>query len=135
MSKIVLAYRRGLDAKVILHWLLEKGHAVITFQADIGQDEDLESMTGEAIKIGASKAVLLDLKTELVTDYAFQSIKAGAVMPNGYLLGGACPKPLIAQYQANIALEESALLAHGATPRQNDFHRFEAGYNFYRVRN
>ena len=38
-KKIVLAYSGGLDTSVILHWLISQGHDVVTYTANLGQDE------------------------------------------------------------------------------------------------
>lgn len=130
-ERVVLAYSGGLDASVILHWLLNRGYDVMTFQADVGQNEDFQEATQKALKLGVSRSFLVDAKDELVTGFAFPALRAGAIYPNGYLLGGALSKPLIAQKQVEIALEEGAVLAHGATPRQNDYQRFESNYHFF----
>lgn len=129
-KKIVLAYSGGLDTSVILKWLLEKGFDVITFTADIGQrDADLETAKEKALKLGASKAYIVDLKKEFVEDYIFPIFKSGAIYEDRYLLGTAIARPLIAKKQIEIAAKEGAeYVSHGATGKGNDQVRFELSY-------
>lgn len=129
MSKIVLAYSGGLDTSVILKWLAEKGHEVIAFIADVGQAEDFEAIKAKALATGASKAVVADLKEELVTDYVFAAVKANAVYEGRYLLGTSLARPLIAKAHVAVAHAEGAtIVSHGATGKGNDQVRFELGY-------
>jgi len=126
-KKIVLAYSGGLDTSVILHWLKENyGCEVITFTADLGQGEELSEIEEKALKTGASKAYVMDLTEEFVTDYIFPTLKAGAVYEGLYLLGTAMARPLIAKYLVEIAHAEGATaVAHGCTGKGNDQVRFE----------
>ena len=78
-EKIILAYSGGLDTSVILKWLIDKGYEVIAYIADVGQDDDFEAAQEKALKIGASKVFIKDLKRELVTDFLFPAIKANAI--------------------------------------------------------
>ncbi|MGY4707623.1 argininosuccinate synthase [Candidatus Bipolaricaulota sp. J31] len=126
-KKVVLAYSGGLDTSVILHWLKETyGCEVITFTADLGQGEDLAGIKEKALATGASKAYVMDLREEFVTDYIFPTLKAGAVYEGLYLLGTAMARPLIAKYLVEIAHKEGAdAVAHGCTGKGNDQVRFE----------
>ena len=78
-EKVVLAYSGGLDTSVILKWLIDKGYEVIAYIADVGQEDDFEAAREKALKVGASKVYIEDLKAEFVTDYIFPCIKANAV--------------------------------------------------------
>lgn len=128
-EKVVLAYSGGLDTSVILKWLIDKGYEVIAYIADVGQDEDYEAAREKALKVGASKVYIEDLKEEFVTDYIFPAIKANAVYENRYLLGTSLARPLIAKKQIEIAAQEQAeYVAHGATGKGNDQVRFELTY-------
>ncbi|MCX7793572.1 MAG: argininosuccinate synthase [Thermodesulfovibrionales bacterium] len=128
--KIVLAYSGGLDTSVAIAWLKETYKAeVIAFCADLGQEEDLESIKYKALKTGASKAYVEDLKEEFVRDYIFPMLRASAVYEGAYLLGTSIARPLIAKKQIDIALIEKAdAVAHGATGKGNDQVRFELTY-------
>jgi argininosuccinate synthase len=129
MDKVVLAYSGGLDTSIILRWLVEKGHDVIAYVADVGQDEDLEAARDKALRTGASRVFVEDLKRELVTDYIFPAIKANAIYEGRYLLGTALARPVIAKRQIEIAHREKAgCVAHGATGKGNDQVRFELTY-------
>ncbi|MCB9988274.1 MAG: argininosuccinate synthase [Rhodospirillales bacterium] len=128
-QKIVLAYSGGLDTSVILKWFLEQGYEVIAYLADVGQKEDFETAKEKALKIGASKVYIEDLKKEFVTDYIFPSFSANAVYEGRYLLGTSLARPIIAKRQIEIAEKEgAAFVSHGATGKGNDQVRFELGY-------
>ena len=125
-KKVVLAYSGGLDTSVILKWLIDKGYEVIAYVADVGQDDNYEDVKQKALKIGASKVYIEDLKKEFVTDYIFPAIKANAMYEGRYLLGTALARPLIAKRHIEIAEQEGAeYVSHGATGKGNDQVRFE----------
>lgn len=129
-NKIVLAYSGGLDTSVILAWLAEKYEAeIIAYVADVGQGEDLDEVREKAIKTGASKVYIEDLKEEFVSDFVFTAIKANAVYEGTYLMGTSLARPLIAKRQIEIAHEENAFaVSHGSTGKGNDQVRFELTY-------
>lgn len=128
-GKIVLAYSGGLDTSVILKWFIEEGYEVIAYIADVGQEEDFEAAREKAIKIGASKVYVEDLKDEFITDYIFPAIKSQAIYEGRYLLGTSVARPLIAKRQIEIAIKEGAqFVSHGATGKGNDQVRFELSY-------
>lgn len=128
-KKVVLAYSGGLDTSVILKWLdVELDYDVIAVCIDVGQKEDFSEVIRKAYNTGASKAYVIDVKEEFVTDYLFKGIGAGAIYEDDYLLGTAYARPLIAKKLVEIALIENATaIAHGATGKGNDQVRFEAG--------
>ncbi len=126
MKKVVLAYSGGLDTSCAIPWLKDKGYEVIAFIADIGQKEDFKAVKKRALKTGAKKVYVLDLKKEFVQSYVFAALKAGAVYERKYLLATALSRPLIAKYQVQIAHKEKAgAIAHGSTGKGNDQVRFE----------
>ena len=128
-GKVVLAYSGGLDTSIILKWLLEEGYEVIAYVADVGQDEDFEAAREKALKVGASKVYVEDLKAEFVTDYIFPTFKANAIYEGRYLLGTSVARPIIAKRQIEIAIKEHAeFVSHGATGKGNDQVRFELSY-------
>ena len=130
IKKIVVAYSGGLDTSVIIKWLKEEYHAeVIAFTADIGQGEELEPLREKAIKTGASKIFIDDLREEFVRDFVFPLLRANAVYEGRYLLGTSIARPLIAKRQIEIARQEGAdAVGHGATGKGNDQVRFELTY-------
>src|ERR1700716_2724346 len=125
--KIVLAYSGGLDTSIILRWLKENYQAeIIAFCADIGQEEELEGLEAKALKTGASKYVIDDLREEFARDFIFPMMQAGAIYEGQYFLGTSIARPLIAQRMVEIARAEGAdAIAHGATGKGNDQVRFE----------
>ena len=126
-EKVILAYSGGLDTSIIIPWLKENyDYEVIAMAADVGQGEELEPLNEKAIKTGASKIYIEDLKKVFVTDYIFPTLKAGAVYEGKYLLGTSFARPIIAQRMVEIAEKEGATaIAHGATGKGNDQVRFE----------
>ena len=125
-NKVVLAYSGGLDTSIIIPWLKENYVCeVIAVAADVGQDSELDGLEEKALKTGASKLYIEDLKKEFVEDYIWPTLKAGAKY-EGYLLGTSFARPLIAKRIVEIALEEGAdAICHGCTGKGNDQVRFE----------
>ena len=128
--KIVLAYSGGLDTSVIVKWLRETYDAeIVTFAADIGQEEELRGLPQKARATGASKHYTLDLVEEFATDFIYPMIRANAIYEGQYYLGTSIARPLIAKAQVDIAKKEKAdTVAHGATGKGNDQCRFELTY-------
>ena len=129
-EKVVLAYSGGLDTSVILHWLIQKGYEVIAFTADLGQPrEDFGAIKEKALKCGASKVYIEDLKEEFIRNFIFPAIRGNAVYEGRYLLGTSLARPLTAKAQIEIVKKEGAdAVAHGATGKGNDQVRFELTY-------
>lgn len=127
-EKVILAYSGGLDTSVILTWLKEEhGYDVIAVCVNVGQDDDFEEVEKKAYATGASKSYVIDVTEEFITDYAYPTLKAGAVYENDYLLGTSIARPLIAKKLVEIAEKENATaISHGATGKGNDQVRFEA---------
>ena len=125
--KVVLAYSGGLDTSVILKWLQETHDAeVITFTADIGQEEELDGIEKKALSTGAVKAYVDDLTDEFAEDFIYPMMQANAVYEGTYLLGTSIARPLIAKRMVEIAEAEGAeAICHGATGKGNDQVRFE----------
>ena len=129
MKKVILAYSGGLDTSVILKWLTGKGYEVIAFIANVGQKDDFDAVKEKALKTGASKVYIEDLRERLVTEFIFPALMGNAIYEGRYLLGTALARPLIAQKQIEIAEKENAeYVAHGATGKGNDQVRFELSY-------
>ena len=128
IKKVVLAYSGGLDTSVIIPWLKENYNncEVIAVTADLGQGDELDPVHDKALKSGASKCYILDLKEEFIADYVWPVVKAGAVYEKKYLLGTSFARPLIAKRLVEIAEKEGAdAVVHGATGKGNDQVRFE----------
>ncbi len=130
-KKVVVAYSGGLDTSVILKWIKENyGAYVIAFAADVGQgEEELEGLKEKALKTGADKVYIDDLREEFVSDYVYPMLRANAVYEGTYLMGTSIARPLIAKRQIEIALKEKAdTVCHGCTGKGNDQVRFEMAY-------
>lgn len=125
--KVVLAYSGGLDTSIMIKWLKDNYDCeVVCYAADVGQEEELDGLKEKAIKTGASKIYIEDLKEEFAKDFLFPMLKSGAVYEGDYLLGTSVARPLIAKRQIEIAKREKAdAVAHGATGKGNDQVRFE----------
>ncbi len=130
IKKAVMAYSGGLDTSVAVKWMKDTYSCeVIAYCADLGQEEDLKAVKKKAIRTGASKAYVLDLKEEFVKEYVFPMLRANAVYEGAYLMGTSIARPLIAKKQIEIAQKEKAdAVAHGATGKGNDQVRFELTY-------
>lgn len=128
-EKVILAYSGGLDTSIIIPWLMENyDYDVIAVCLDVGQGDDMEAVKAKALKTGASKVYIEDLKEEFVTDYLYKGIKCGAVYEGKYLLGTAFARPGMAKRLVEIAHKEgSKVICHGCTGKGNDQVRFEVG--------
>ena len=128
IKKVVLAYSGGLDTSIIIPWLKENydNCEVIAVSADVGQESELEGLEEKALKTGASKLYIEDLRKEFIEDYIYPTVKAGAVYENKYLLGTSFARPVIAKRIVEIAKKEGAdAICHGCTGKGNDQVRFE----------
>src|SRR5881392_2358071 len=130
VKKVVLAYSGGLDTSVILRWLQETYRCeVVTFTADLGQGEELETARKKAELLGVKEIFIDDLREEFVRDFVFPMFRANALYEGAYLLGTSIARPLIAKRQIEIARQTGAnAVAHGATGKGNDQVRFELSY-------
>ncbi len=128
-GKVCLAYSGGLDTSVILAWLLEQGYEVIAFMANIGQEEDFEAAREKALKVGASKYIVVDVRKEFIDEVLYPAIQVNAIYENVYLLGTSLARPVIAKAQIKVAEEEGCFaVSHGCTGKGNDQVRFELSF-------
>lgn len=128
-EKVILAYSGGLDTSIIVPWLMENyDFEVIAVCLDVGQGDSMDEVKAKAIKTGASKVYIEDLKEEFVTEYLYKGIKSGAIYEGKYLLGTAFARPAMAKRLVEIAhLEGAKHVCHGCTGKGNDQVRFEVG--------
>lgn len=128
-QEIILAYSGGLDTSVILKWLIDKGYKVISFTVDIGQDDNFIEIQNKALKIGATKVIIIDCKNEFLNEYIYPSLQTGALYEGRYLLGTSLARPLIAKKIIEYAKDNGINnVAHGATGKGNDQVRFELAF-------
>jgi len=128
IKKVVLAYSGGLDTSIIIPWLKENYNncEVIAVSGDVGQGTELDGLEEKALKTGASKLYIEDLKEQFITDYIYPTMQAGAVYEGEYLLGTSFARPIIAKRIVEIARAEGAdAICHGCTGKGNDQVRFE----------
>lgn len=126
-EKIVLAYSGGLDTSVSIKWIEEKyGYDVIALSLDVGEGKDLEAVRQKALKVGAIKSIVLNVKETFAKDYILPALKANALYEGKYPLSSSLSRPLIAKYLVEVAEKEGATaVAHGCTGKGNDQVRFE----------
>ena len=127
IKKIVLAYSGGLDTSIIIPWLKEnyEGCEIIAVSGNVGQADELEGLEEKALKTGASKLYIEDLRKEYIEDFIWPCLKADAKYED-YLLGTSHARPCIAKRLVEIALAEGAdAICHGCTGKGNDQVRFE----------
>ncbi|MBD0864252.1 MAG: argininosuccinate synthase [Rhodobacteraceae bacterium] len=128
-KKVVLAYSGGLDTSIILKWMqTEYGGEVVTFTADLGQEDELEParQKAELLGIKPENVYIENVREEFVRDFVFPMFRANTVYEGLYLLGTSIARPLISKHLVEIAAETGAdAVAHGATGKGNDQVRFE----------
>ena len=129
INKVVLAYSGGLDTSVILAWLKDTYDCeIVTFTADIGQGEEVETARAKAEQMGVKEIFIEDLTEEYVRDFVFPMFRGNTVYEGSYLLGTSIARPLIAKRLVEIAKQTGAdAISHGATGKGNDQVRFELG--------
>ncbi len=130
VKKVLLLYSGGLDTSVMLKWIQDQYKAqVITLTLDIGQQkDDLEAIKKKALKFGAVKAIVLDVKNEFAEDFLVKGIKANASYQGDYHLSTPMGRAVIAKKAVEVAKKEKAYaIAHGCTGKGNDQVRLD-GY-------
>ncbi len=129
-KNVVLAYSGGLDTSVAIKWFMKRGYDVVCYMADVGQGADIASAKKRALKIGAKKCIVDDLREEFIRSYAFKALKAGALYQGKYNLATALSRPIIANGMVEVAKKEKAnCIAHGCTGKGNDQVRFEVTFH------
>jgi argininosuccinate synthase len=124
--KLVLAYSGGLDTSVAIKWLQERGYDVIACCLDLGEGKDLDFVKEKALKVGAIKSYVIDVKEEFANEYALIALQSHALYEGKYPLVSALSRPLIAKKLVEIAeLEGAVAVAHGCTGKGNDQVRIE----------
>ncbi|MEY4786625.1 MAG: hypothetical protein RL692_519 [Planctomycetota bacterium] len=129
--RVSLAYSGGLDTSCIIPWLVETyGCEVIAVVADVGQGaRELEGIQEKAIRSGATKCVIKDLRKAFLEEFAYPMAITGSVYEGRYLLGTSIARPIIARAQVEVALAEDCdALSHGCTGKGNDQVRFECTF-------
>ncbi len=130
VKKVLLLYSGGLDTSVMLKWIADEYHAdVITLTMDLGQQgDDLSAIAEKALKFGAKKAIVLDVKDEFAEKYIALGIKANASYQGEYHLSTPIGRAICAAKAIAVAKKVGAdAVAHGCTGKGNDQVRFE-GY-------
>ncbi|KAG9876151.1 argininosuccinate synthase, partial [Aureobasidium melanogenum] len=128
-QKVCLAYSGGLDTSCILKYLLDQGYGVICFMANVGQEEDFDAAREKALKIGAEKCYIEDLRQEFVEELCWPAVQCNAIYENVYLLGTSLARPVIARAQIAVAQKEGCFaVSHGCTGKGNDQVRFELAF-------
>jgi len=126
-EKVVLAYSGGLDTSVAIKWLQEKyNYDVIALGLDVGEGKDLDFVKEKALKVGAVKSYIMDVKKEFAEEFILPALQANTMYEGKYPLVSALSRPLIAKKLVEIAKEEGAVaVAHGCTGKGNDQVRFD----------
>ncbi|TRM65383.1 argininosuccinate synthetase [Schizophyllum amplum] len=128
-GRVLLAYSGGLDTSCILAWLIEEGYEVYAFMADVGQEEDFAAAEKKALKVGAKKFFLEDMKREFVEELIYPAVQANCIYENVYLLGTSLARPVIARGMIAVADREGCdFVSHGCTGKGNDQVRFELAF-------
>jgi len=128
VKKVVLLYSGGLDTSCILKWIQDKYRVeVIAVCMDLGQQaDDLQKIKEKALKLGAVKVYVLDVKDEFAEQYISKLIKANGSYQGDYHIS-TISRYIMAKKAIEIAGKEGAdAIAHGCTGKGNDQVRIEA---------
>ena len=124
---VVMAYSGGLDTSICIPLLKERYDydRVVTVAVNVGQgDEEIAVATKKGEKF-ADAHYTIDSRDRFVTEFLFPAIRANGSY-EGYPLGTALARPLIAEEVVRVALREKArTVAHGCTGKGNDQLRFD----------
>lgn len=129
VERCLLLFSGGLDTSVMIPWLKETYECeVVTLTFNLGQqNDDLEAIRQKALKLGASKAITLDVRAEFANDFLAPAIKANACYQGNYHLSTPLGRACIGRKAAQIArVENCQAVAHGSTGKGNDQVRFDA---------
>ncbi len=128
-DRVVLAYSGGVDTSAAIPWLKEKyGYDVIALTLDVGNEKDFSLIQRKALRAGAVKAQVMDVKEVFVKHFIFPALQADAVYEGQYPLATALSRPLMAKVLVDVVREEGAVaVAHGCTGKGNDQVRFDVG--------
>ncbi len=129
VKKVLLLYSGGLDTSVMLKWIQDHYKAdVIALTLNIGQqNDDLEKIKEKALKLGAIKAISLDVTEEFANDFIAKGIKANVSYQGDYHLSTPIGRAILGKKAVEIAKQEGAdCIAHGCTGKGNDQVRVEA---------
>jgi len=128
-KKVILAYSGGLDTSCAIQWIKDTYNAdVICFSAFIGEVPDKEKLRKKALRQGAVKAYVEDLKDLFAKEYVLPALQANARYEGKYLMATTLGRPMIARRMVEIAEKEKAqYVAHGCTGKGNDQVRLEVG--------
>lgn len=128
VKKCVLLFSGGLDTSVMLKWIQENYDCeMVTLTLDVGQTtKDFNKIKETALKFGAKKAFVVDIKKEFADNYVAKAIKANALYEDAYPIGTAIARPLQSFWAVKIAKQENAdCVAHGCSGKGNDQVRFD----------
>jgi argininosuccinate synthase len=124
---VVMAYSGGLDTSICIPLLKERYDydRVVTVAVNVGQrDEEITIATKKGEKF-ADAHYTIDARDRFVNEYLFPAIRANGSY-EGYPMGTALARPLIADEVVRVALREKAkTVAHGCTGKGNDQLRFD----------
>jgi argininosuccinate synthase len=126
-KKVALAFSGGLDTTVCVPLLKEKYgfDEVIGVTVDVGQPEAEFAEARETANALGVEHFVVDAREEFA-ELCLESVTANATY-QGYPLGTALARPVIAEAILDVAIEEDCdALAHGCTGKGNDQLRFEA---------
>ena len=129
IKKVVLLYSGGLDTSCMLKWIQDEYDCeLIALTIDYGQQlGGLPKIKEKALELGASKAIVLDVKDEFAEEYLAKGIKANADYQGEYHLSTPIARPLLAKKAVEISHKYGAdTIAHGCTGKGNDQVRIEA---------
>jgi argininosuccinate synthase len=97
---------------------------------DVGNERDFSTIRNKALKVGATKALVKDVRQTFIKDFIFPALQANALYEGKYPLATALSRPLIASLLVELAKEEEAsIIAHGCTGKGNDQVRIEVSIN------
>jgi argininosuccinate synthase len=126
---VVVAFSGGLDTSFCVVDLAEQGFEVVTATVNTGgfDDEELSRIEQRAEELGATKHVVIDMRSRLYDEFVSYVLKANYLRNGLYPSCVGVERMIQAESVTRLALELRArAIAHGSTGAGNDHVRFDA---------
>ncbi|MDM0112770.1 argininosuccinate synthase [Variovorax sp. J22R133] len=129
-QKVGIAFSGGLDTSAALLWMKKKGAVPYAYTANLGQPDepDYDEIPRKAMAYGATKARLIDCRTQLVAEGiaalqagAFHVSTAGVTYFNTTPIGRAVTGTMLV---AAMKEDDVNIWGDGSTYKGNDIERF-----------
>ena len=86
---------------------------MITLTIDVGNERDFTAVKEKALKVGATKALVVDAKQLFIDYFVFPALQANALYEGKYPISTTLSRPLIVKKMVEIAEGSSRIKIRG----------------------